>query len=524
LGLSPLPCGEGEARRGIMTIGNIVSRNAIRFPDREALVYEDIRYTWTQLNERVNRLAHAFLSLGLKPGDKVAMLSENVPAMVEANYALAKIGVVYFPVKTRLFPQDVRHLIDLSDASVLLFHEEFIPMVEQIRPGLRKIRTFIQVGGETQAYAVDYDAFVGEGEAREPGVEVASDDLYIFLCTGGTTGVSKLAMLTHANALWAVYTTIGNMNLTEKDAGLQVLPLFHVIINNCLNSLMAAGAKVVLQHRFDAVEYMRNVHKEKVTVAMVVPPFLFSWIMAVPEAIAYDITHVRAFATAAASFPRDLKESVRKYMPKAQIFYSYGLTEAGGGTVTVLPPSRLMDKDGSIGVVSTILDYRIVDSQGRPVRQGEAGELLLKGPCIVPGYYRREDETKITFERGWLHTGDVVREDEDGFLYFVDRWKDMIKTGGENVFAKEVEDALLTHPKIQEIAVFGLPDPKWGEKIHAAVVLKPGAKATEEELLAYAKETLPGYKRPKVFRFLDALPRNPSGKVLKYKLRENSAA
>ena len=503
-----------------MTIGNIVLRNAMRFPHREALVYEDVRYTWRQLNERVNRLANAFLSVGIRKGDKVAMLSENVPAMVEANYGLAKIGAVYFPVKTRLFPQDIRYLTDLSDASVLVFHEGFLPMVDEIRAALPKVGTFIQVGGETREYAVDYEQFLSKGEDREPGVEVSSDDLYIFLCTGGTTGVSKLAMLTHANALWAVHTTLRHMHLTEKDVGLQVLPLFHVIINNCLNSLMAAGAKVVLQHRFDAVQYMKNIHDEKVTVALVVPPFLFSWIMAVPEAIAYDISHVRAFATAAATFPRDLKESVRQYMPQADIYYSYGLTEASGGTVTVLPPSRMLDKDGSIGVVDTILDYRIVDAQGRPVRRGEPGELLLKGPCVVPGYYRREDETKVTFEGGWLHTGDVVREDEEGFLYFVDRRKDMIKTGGENVFAKEVEDALLTHPKIQEVAVFGLPDPKWGEKVLAAVVLKPGKEATEDELLAYAKERLPGYKRPKVVRFLRELPRNPSGKVLKYKLRE----
>jgi len=502
-----------------MSIGNIVSRNAMRFPDREALVYEDVRYTWTQLNERVNRLADAFLSMGLQKGEKVAMLSENVPAMVEANYALAKIGVVFFPVKTRLFPVDVQHLINLSDARVLLFHEEFTPMVDQIVADLTKIKSFIQIGGKTQRYAVDYEEFLSHGRPREPEVDVSSDDPYIFLCTGGTTGVSKLAMLTHATALWAVYTTIGHMNLTEKDVGLQVLPLFHVIINNCLNSLMAAGAKVVLQHRFDAVEYMRNVHEEKVTVALVVPPFLFSWIMAVPEAIAYDITHVRAFATAAATFPKSLKESVREYMPKADIFYSYGLTEASGGTVTVLPPSRQFDKDGSIGVVSTILDYRIVDGEGTPVQKGEAGELLLKGPCVVPGYYRREDETRITFEDGWLHTGDVVREDEDGFLFFVDRRKDMIKTGGENVFAKEVEDALLTHEKIQEVAVFGLPDPKWGEKIHAAVVLKPGENATEGEILSFAREKLPGYKRPKVVSLVKELPRNPSGKVLKYKLR-----
>jgi fatty-acyl-CoA synthase len=327
-------------------------------------------------------------------------------------------------------------------------------------------------------------------------------------------------MLTHANALWAVYTTINTLNLSEKDTGLQVLPLFHVIINNCLNSLMAAGAKVVLQHRFDMVEYMKNVHEEKVTVAMVVPPFLFSWIMSVPEAIAYDVTHVRIFATAAATFPNDLKKDVQKYMPNAEMYYTYGLTESSGGNATVLQPSMMFDKDDSIGVINPVLSYRIVDDQGNKMGIGEPGELLLKGPSVISGYYKREDETRITFTDGWLHTGDIVSQDEEGFLYFVDRRKDMIKTGGENVFAKEVEDALLTHPKVQESAVFGLPDSKWGEKIHAAVVLKPGEQATEDELLAYAKEKLPGYKRPKVIYFLDTLPRNPSGKVLKYKMKE----
>ncbi len=503
-----------------MSIGNIVSRNAINYPNKEALVYEDLRYTWSQLNERVNRLANSLLSLGLQKGEKVALLSENVPAMVEANYALAKIGVVYFPVKTRLFPADISYLVDLSDAGVLIFHGDYASMVNDIKDKLPKIKTYIQIGGDLQDYAVEYEEFLNRGDSREPEVEVLSEDLYIFLCTGGTTGVSKLAMLTHANALWAVYTTINTLNLSEKDTGIQVLPLFHVIINNCLNSLMAAGAKVVLQHRFDMVEYMKNVHEEKVTVAMVVPPFLFSWIMSVPEAIAYDVTHVRVFATAAATFPQDLKKDVKKYMPKAEMYYTYGLTESSGGNATVLPPSMMFEKDDSIGVVNPVLSYRIVDDQGKEVGIGEPGELLLKGPSVISGYYKRDDETKITFTDGWLHTGDIVSQDGEGFLYFVDRRKDMIKTGGENVFAKEVEDSLLTHPKVQESAVFGLPDPKWGEKIHAAVVLKPGEQATEDELLAYAKEKLPGYKRPKVIYFLDALPRNPSGKVLKYKMKE----
>jgi acyl-CoA synthetase (AMP-forming)/AMP-acid ligase II len=503
-----------------MSIGNIVSRNAINYPNKEALVFEDLRYTWSQLNERVNRLANSLLSLGLKKGEKVALLSENVPAMVEANYALAKIGVVYFPVKTRLFPADISYLIDLSDAGVLIFHRDFSPIVNDIKDKLPKVKTYIQIGGDLQDYALDYEEFLNRGDSREPTIEVLSDDLYIFLCTGGTTGVSKLAMLTHANALWAVYTTINTLNLSEKDTGLQVLPLFHVIINNCLNSLMAAGAKVVLQHRFDMVEYMKNVHEEKVTVAMVVPPFLFSWIMSVPEAIAYDVTHVRVFATAAATFPNDLKKDVQRYMPNAEMYYTYGLTESSGGNATVLLPSMMFDKDDSIGVINPILSYKLVDDQGKEVGIGEPGELLLKGPSVISGYYKREDETKITFTDGWLHTGDIVSQDGEGFLYFVDRRKDMIKTGGENVFAKEVEDALLTHPKVQESAVFGLPDPKWGEKIHAAVVLKPGEQATEDELLAYAKEKLPGYKRPKVIYFLDTLPRNPSGKVLKYKMKE----
>ena len=503
-----------------MTIGNIVARNAVRYPDKEALIFEDVRLTWKDLNDRVNRLADAFLSLGLKKGDKVAMLSENVPAMVETNYALAKIGVVYFPVKTRLLPPDIAHLIDLSDAKALLFHPDFAEMVTGFKGDLKKVDTYIQIGGKTAKFAKDYEKFLKKGKPKEPEADVSPDDLYIFLCTGGTTGVSKLAMLTHANSLWAVYTTIEALKITTDDIGLQVLPLFHVIIDNCLNSLMAAGATVVLQHRFDPVEYMKNLSEEKVTVAMVVPPFLFNWIMGVPEAIAYDVTHVKTFVTAAATFPNDLKKEVQKYMPNASLYYSYGLTESSGGNATVLPPSHMFDKEGSIGAVNTVLDYRIVDDTGKDVKQGEPGELLLRGPSVITGYYKRDDETKETFRDGWLYTGDIVREDTDRFLYFVDRRKDMIKTGGENVFAKEVEDALISHAKVQEAAVFGLPDDTWGEKIHAAVVLHPGQEATEDELMAYAKEKLPGYKRPKVIYFLDMLPRNPSGKVLKYKMKD----
>ncbi len=208
-------------------------------------------------------------------------------------------------------------------------------------------------------------------------------------------------------------------------------------------------------------------------------------------------------------------------MPNAGLFYTYGLTESSGGNATVLPDAMMFKKAGSIGVINPVLSYRIVDDQGNDVKIGDPGELLLKGPSVISGYYKRDDETKKTFVDGWLYTGDVVRRDKEGFLYFVDRRKDMIKTGGENVFAKEVEDAFLTHPAVQEAAVFGLPDPKWGEMIHAAVVLKPGQAATEDELFAYAKEKLPGYKRPKVIYFLPALPRNPSGKVLKYKMKED---
>jgi len=506
-----------------MNIGNIPARNAIQYPDKTALIFEGERWTWRQLDSRINRLSQALMGLGLGKGDKVAILTENVPAIVETNYACAKAGIVYFPVMSRLFPRDIRHLIDLSDARVLIFHPDFRPVVEPMRSELPKVETYIQIGGDTPPWAIAYEPFLQSGRDAAPDVEVLPDDVYCFICTGGTTGVSKLGMLSHLNALTVIHTSIGAMNISPDDVGLQVLPLFHVIQNNCLHPMLAAGASVVLQHRFDAVQFMKAIHEEKVSVVIVVPPFLFSWIMAVPEAIAYDVSHVRLFATAAATFPDDLKRDVLKYMPKAKLIYVYGLTESSGGNAVLLVHENTFRKSGAIGVVNPLLDYRIVDHRGERVPVGTAGELLLKGPPVIRGYYKRDEETAATFVDGWLHTGDVVREDEEGFMYFVDRLKDMIKTGGENVFAKEVEDALLNHPKISEVAVFGLPDPQWGEKIHAAVVLKPGMEATDEEIMAFAKEHLAGFKRPKSIHFIAALPRNPSGKVLKHVLKQDLA-
>ena len=504
-----------------MTIGNILTGNAIQYAHREALVFEEKRYTWQQLNERVNRLANAFVSIGLKKGDTVALISENAPHCIEANYALAKIGVIYFPVLSRLLSNDIAYLVDLSDAKALIFQEGFTTMVDEIRPRLPQVRTFLQVGGDIRDYALDYEAFLSEGKIEEPNVNVNPDDPYIFLCTGGTTGISKIAVLSHANALWAVYTTINAMNITEKDTGIQVLPLFHVIINNGLNSFMAAGARVVLEPRFDAVRFMESIHREKVTVVQVVPPFLFSWIAAIPEAMAWDMGHVRLFCTAAASFPMDLRHAVRNHFKNADIYYTYGLTETSGGNATVLDPLLTFEMKESIGIVNPVLKYRVVDEDNRDVGPGIPGELLFKGPSVISGYYKREEETRKTFVDGWLHTGDVVSRDEEGFLYFEGRSKDMIKTGGENVFAKEVEDALLEHPDIQEVAVIGLPDDKWGEKIHAAVVAKPGATLREEMVLAFSREKLPGFKCPKNVSLVPVLPRNPSGKVLKYKLTED---
>lgn len=506
-----------------MNIGNIPRRNAIQSPDKTALIFEDQRWTWREFNTRVNKLSNALAGLGLKKGDKVSILTENVPAIVEANYACAKQGIIFFPVMSRLAPPDIRYLVDLSDASVLIYHPAFAAAVEGMKPELPNVKDYIQIGGEVPAGVTAYEDFLQSGSEAEPKVEVLPDDIYCFLCTGGTTGVSKLAMGSHLNALSAIYSTINALSITPEDVGIQVLPLFHVIQNNCLHPLLAAGATVVLQGGFDPVAYMKAIEEEKVTLVIVVPPFLFGWIMSVPEAMACDATSVRAFATAAATFPEELKQVVLQKMPNARLFYTYGLTESSGGNATVLNHDNNFRKPGSIGVVNPLMAYRIVRDTGEEAVVGEIGELLLKGPAIIKGYYKREDETEKTFTGGWLHTGDIVKEDEDGFLYFVDRLKDMIKTGGENVFAKEVEDALLLHPKVAEAAVFGLPDPQWGEKIHAALVLQPGESATEEEIMEFCRENLPGFKRPKVVFFVDVLPRNPSGKVLKHVLREDLA-
>jgi fatty-acyl-CoA synthase len=243
-----------------MNIGNIPARNAIQYPDKTALIFEGERWTWRQFNSRINRLSQALMGLGLAKGDKVAILTENVPAIVETNYACAKAGIVYFPVMSRLFPKDIQHLVDLSDARVLIFHPDFRGVVEPMRAELPKVATYIQIGGETPPWAMAYEPFLQSGRDAAPDVEVLPDDVYCFICTGGTTGVSKLGMLSHLNALAAIHTSIGAMNITPDDVGLQVLPLFHVIQNNCLHPMLAAGASVVLQHRFDAVQFMKAIH------------------------------------------------------------------------------------------------------------------------------------------------------------------------------------------------------------------------------------------------------------------------
>ncbi len=314
---------------------------------------------------------------------------------------------------------------------------------------------------------------------------------------------------------------MGQFEITEDDIGLQVMPLFHVIVNGCINPCLAAGATVVLMRRFEELAFMKTISEEKVSFIAVVPPFLFAWVMKVPEAIAYDVTHVRLFVTAATTFPDDLKRSVLKYMPKAKLLYVYGLTESSGGNATALLHGDAFRKTGSIGMLNPLLGHRIIDGFGKDVPGGEPGELLLKGPQIIKGYYKREEETKATFIDGWLHTGDVVRADEDGFLYFVDRLKEMIKTGGENVFAKEVEDVLLGNSKVAEVGVFELPDEKWGEKVHAAIVLKEGEEASADEINTFTGEKLLGFKRPKAIHFLKTLPRNPSGKILKHVLKKD---
>lgn len=505
----------GKKATGTMFIGNFLKVAAIRYRNRESFFCSSTgrRFTFAQTNQRVNGLANGLLGLGLQKGDVCAFLCTNRVEIVEIYFALAKIGVVGIPLNYRLAPAEMIDLMDHCEAKAMIFDPWFGEIAGQVRQNLPRVETFVGMGDHRPEFAHEYEQLVANSSKEEPSVVVTEEDYQYLNLTSGTTGLPKAYLLTHYNNA-QVPIFAGALDLVRDDVILTVFPVFGRVGFAWVLMGICVGARNVL-HQFNPVETLKLIQSEKVTISNWVPT-MAAFILSLPQVKEHDFSSLRALVFAGSSLPSAIREKVKKEICPRMYEY-YGLQETGA--VVLAKPADKDKKPDSVGQQIFTAEIRIVDSAGRDVPQGERGEIIMQSPAATAGYYKNEAKTREAFADSWFHSGDLGYFDDEGYLYIVGRVKDMIITGGQNVFAVEVEDLLLKHPAVADCAVIGLPHDTWGEMVTAVLKKAPGAEVTDEELTAYCKSNLAGFKTPKKFIWVeDPLPRTATGKVTKYVL------
>lgn len=497
-----------------INIGEFLTRRASLTPDREGLVCEGIRRTFKDLNERANRVAHAMEKLGVGHGDRVALLALNDPEYYDLYFGLGKIGAILVPINYRLAGPEIQFIISDCGAKVFFFGKEYAEIAESIRNDVPSEK-FIAISDSPPAWAEAYESMIAGASAEEPDIRGGDDDTLTILYTSGTTGKPKGAELTHSYYYWNSVNLSSTLGLDVGDTTLIALPLFHIGALAGPPWLIHTGGKSVLLRSLDPKRFLELLQEEKVTGFGSVPALL-DFLKLVPDFEKYDWSSVRVILVYAAPVPATL---IKEYAEAGiEVRQLYGLTECNTGTV--LDSENALSRVGSCGRPFFHTDLRVVDPDGNDVGPDVKGEVLMRAPNVMKGYWNRPKDTAEAIKDGWLYTGDIAQMDKDGFLYIMDRKKDMIISGGENIYPAEVEDSLLAHPKLADVAVIGYPDKKWGESVKAIVVLKEGEALTEEELIEWCKDRIGKFKIPKKVVFTDSIPRTPTGKILKRILRE----
>ena len=503
-----------------MNVGFILSNAAKKFPDRTALIDGDTRLTFRALDERVNRLARSLIDAGVKKGDRIALMFYNSHHFVEVYFASAKIGAAVVPVNFRFTAKEVEYICNDSGSTVFFYGEDFHDVVDRCRPDLTSVERYIAVGAGDRPDIINYERFLASGTPEAPGVTVEEGDLCQIMYTSGTTGKPKGAMISHRAVLWNLVNTVIGREDDEGEIALVIGPMYHTAaLNNHLTIQIAFGGACILVKRFDPATVLELIQKERAT-TISGSPAMYHLLLKYPEAYKYDTRSITKCTLGSSALPLTIKKQLKGFFPNIEGVYDiYGCTEAAP-TITVLKAKDAERKEGSVGPAAAFVDVRIVDERDRPVPGGTVGELVCRGPNVMTGYYGREAETEECLRGGWLHTGDMAVMDDEGFITIVDRKKDVIISGGENIYPREVEEALLLHPDISEAAVIGVPDPLWGESVKAFVKIEDGAQLSEADVVEHCRAHLASYKKPKFVTFLDEIPRNPSGKILKRLLRE----
>ncbi|MDH3232648.1 MAG: long-chain-fatty-acid--CoA ligase [Alphaproteobacteria bacterium] len=508
--------------RETFTLADMIENNAHKYPNEPAFRFADRRLTHAEFAERARRLASAWHLRGLRRQDRISILSQNRLEFYEVYGAGELAGYITGTVNWRLAPPEMAYVIRDTAPKVLIFEEQYAETVAALRPQLDTVEHYVCIDGDVD-FAERFEDVVASGSPDGPPFRATPDDIAYLIYTSGTTGKPKGVILGQREELAAAEILGSDMRCYPDDRFLLMMPLFHIGAKILQIAQHWRAGYVVQQQGFDPEAVLRTIQEEQITITHMAPTMIQTLIES-PAVHDYDVSSLRMVVYAAAPMPLPvLRRALEIFGPIFQ--HQYGQTEGPGTTLLChqhRPDGTERDREllTSVGQPSPTVRLRIVDDEARDLATGEVGEILIQSAAMMRGYWNNTVATIETRRDDWIHTGDIGRLDEEGYLYLVDRKKDMIISGGENIYSREVEEALVKHAAVSEAAVIGVPDEKWGEAVKAVVVLRAESGATAEELIEHCKTLIASYKKPKHLVFTDELPKVPSGKVNKVRLRE----
>ena len=511
-----------------MNVIDLLEKNARLYPNETA--YVEIRpvtktrkaINWIEFDKRTNQFANALVDRGITEGRSVFLLGKNSLNWLECYFAVLKTGAWIIPLNFRFTDEDILYCTQVAEPTAFIFDEEYASRIETLHDSMSSIQTFVCMGQSDSAFMDNLETMISKGLPGSPGRPLEDRKPCALYFTSGTTGAPKPVLITHANLLCTAITESTNNGIDQEDGLLMMPPLYHLAIGHLLGLLAVGGKTILLTERITPQFILEVMESEKISYLFLLVP----WALDLLEALdkkellkeGYDLSEWRFTQMGAQPIPPSIVQRLKDYFPDMQFDTTYGLSESTGPGVVHLGIQN-QHKIGAIGKASLMWSARIVNIQGKDVETGQVGELIVKGNGVMSEYYKNPDLTRQTIENGWLHTGDLARWDEDGFIYLVDRKKDLVISGGENIFPVEVEEIILQHPKVYDVAVIGTPNERLGEIVTAVIQTVSGLTMSEEEVIDFCEKKLSRYKRPRLIIF-DTVPRSPTGKIEKPKLRK----
>ena len=505
-----------------ITLEHVLRHSARYFGDRPAIIHDGKQHTHADLYRRGLRLAAGMEALGIRRQDRIAVLSMNTVEFIETYVAGWTSGIIVATVNIRLAAPEVLYILNDVAPRLLVIEAQFLPMIEQIRDRISGLEHIVVIGGSGHAHT-DFETLIAQAPADEPSFKTSEDDIASLLYTSGTTGRPKGCILGQREMAFNTQVMAFGQGNTPEDSFLCVMPLFHIGAMALVLSVLGKGGTVYIHKQFDPVEVIDTLERERITQVLLAPTMV-QMVLERPEIEGRDLSSLTTVAYSAAPMPSTV---LRRGIERLGQVFMQMLGSSEACSISYMPRSlhkldgspKEQARLGSVGFPFPTVGVRIVDDAGHDCAPGEPGEIVLKSPVMFRGYWNNSVATAEAVRDGWYYSGDVGRFDEDGFLYLVDRKKDLIICGGENIYPREVEEAIQQHRAVSEVAVIGLPDEKWGEVVCAVVVLAPGGQASETEIIEHTRSLIASYKKPRVVRFAEALPKVASGKVDKKALR-----